>query len=961
MPENHEEEDALPRIKPHHVFIAVLIAAGYALNTQSQSPARINKPGRPVAGTASIVATQLKTESTVDPLGIDAANPRLSWILAARSTASRGLSQSAYRVLISSSPERLRQTQGDIWDTGKVASSQTFGISYAGPSVRPCTSYYWKVIVWDQDGTPSPWSPAAQWTTGLLNASDWSAHWIAATPDKPDAGQTRENVGELGDYPPPLPIFRRDFRVEKPIRRAIAFVSGIGQYELRINGANVTDSTLNPGWTDYRKTVLYNSWDVTHLLHPGSNALGAMLGNGMYNVDGTKGRYTKFIGSFGQPKMILELRIEYTDGTRATIVTDHSWKTSAGPITYTSIYGGEDYDAQREQAGWDKPGFHDASWTDAHEVSGPGGTLQSQSALMIKVAHVYSADRPTRPRPGTLVYDLGQNFSGWPDIVVHGPRGSTVKLIPGELLDGNGLVTQHSMNADPEHANLFVYTLSGHGIEHWRPRFSYTGFRYVQVEGGALTPSGNKPVIVAMRGDFIHASAPVVGHFTTSNQLFERIHTLIDMAILSNMVSVLTDCPHREKLGWLEQTHLAGTSILYNYDASALYDKMALDMRDAQLPNGMVPAIAPEFVAFVDSNGVSTSFRDSPEWGSASILSPWTEYQLTANQEVLSESYPMMVKYASYLRSRMKNGMLTYGLGDWYDIGPKDPGESQLTEKGMTATATYFECLIALAHIAEILGKPSEAAAFRAEAKDVRDSINAHLLHSDKGQYDRNSQTANAMPLALGIVPDAAKQAVLQSLVDDIHQHQDHVTAGDIGFHYVVRALTDAGRSDVLNAMLLRKDSPSYGYQLEKGATTLTEAWDTNRDNSQNHFMLGHAEEWFYRGLAGIDIDMSRAAPRQIILHPTLVSGTNDASATYESVLGTIASGWSRKGNVVAMNVSIPPGAVATVVIPTADAASIRESSDTLAKAKGITSCDSQAGATTCVVTSGSYRFQFKN
>ncbi len=908
--------------------------------------------------TFTVTATDLKAESMTHPFGIDTRQPQLSWILEARAATGRGLGQTAYRLLVSSSLPKLSHDHGDLWDSGKIASDQTFGIPYQGVPMASGRTYFWKVEVWDRDGHPSPWSAPSQWTTSLLDAGDWKARWIAATHDNPSLVASKEQVTHSGSYPPPLPIFRREFRADKPVKQAIAFVTGLGQYELRINGRSVTTSVLNPGWTNYRKTILYNSYDVTGLIAKGSNVLGVLLGNGMYNVEETKGRYTKFVGSFGQPKLLLQLTLTYADDTVATIVSDNSWKTTAGPIAYSSTYGGEDYDAQREQPGWDRPAFIDRRWDAAIEVASPGGQLIAQVVPPIAIDRVYRARTITHPAPDAIVYDLGHNFAGWPEIRVHGPRGARVTLTCGELLDDKGLVSQHSANASPGNANLFTYTLRGDGIETWHPRFSYWGFRYVQVNGASPADSKSKPVVLSVDGEFLHAAAPVVGHFTTSNLLFTRIHKLIDMAILSNMVSVLTDCPHREKLGWLEQTHLAGSSIFYNYDVSGLYAKMARDMRDSQLPDGLVPAIAPEYVAFVDDNGVSNSFRDSPEWGSASILSPWTAYQFNADRMLLAESFPSMTRYADYLRSKMKDGMLTYGLGDWYDIGPKPPGESQLTQKGLTATATYFEDLKALESIATILDKPVDAANFQTQAESVRESINMHLLHADTGQYDLGSQTANAMPLALSIVPPDQRTSVLQHLADNIEHHQYQVTAGDIGFHYVVRALTDGSRNDILNAMLLRKEPPSYGYQLQRGATTLTEAWDTNPNSSQNHFMLGHAEEWFYRGLAGIDFDMSRSAPARILIRPSLVPGTNDASATYDSVLGTIGSSWSRRGKQIRMDVTIPPGASATVLIPTGNENSIRESGRIPVKDESFKS-SSLHGATSYILGSGHYHFTF--
>ena len=399
---------------------------------------------------------------------------------------------------------------------------------------------------------------------------------------------------------------------------------------------------------------------------------------------------------------------------------------------------------------------------------------------------------------------MGKNSSGWPEILVRGRAGDRVRMLPGELLNPDGSVTQASAGAGPDNPVLFDYTLAG-GEERWHPRFTYYGFRYVQVETIPAKPGGPKPKVLSLQTDFIHDDVAIDGHFTSGVTLLNRIHALIDRAILSNLVSVITDCPTREKLGWLEQTHLAGSSIMNNYGVLKLYEKIADDIAEAQLANGFVPAIAPEYVAFVDANGNSTNFRDSPEWGSASILDPWQAYQFYGDSGILRDHYDSMVQYAGYLRSKLHDGMLNYGLGDWYDIGPRPPGESQLTGKGLTATAIYYQDLTTLAATASLLGNDADAARFGNETAEVRETFNSHLLHADTATYDRGSQTAQAMPLVLGLVPENLRQAVLENLIKDIRAHGNHVTAGDIGFHYVVRALTDNGRSDVLFDMLSRR------------------------------------------------------------------------------------------------------------------------------------------------------------
>ena len=908
-------------------------------------------------GVGRIAPEHLRCEWQVNPLGIDTAAPHFSWTLRSTEPGIRGAKPTAYQIVVDAA---VSHPKGEFeWDSGKISSAQMFHIKYDGKSLISATLYTWKIRVWDGNDLPSAWSVPAKFTTGLLRPDDWKAHWIAAEPDRPSQPQTREGTDVALESTKSLPVFRSEFTSPKKISEALVFVSGLGQYELHINGQNVTRNVLTPGWTSYRKHVFHNTYDVTGLVKHGQNAIGVLLGNGMYDVSEIAGRYTKFTGSFGQPKLILQLHLRYEDGTTSLIVSDKTWRTSPGPILFASIYGGEDYDAREEHVGWDAPGFHDANWLPALEVEGPGGDLLAEKSPAVVVTREYQPASVRTPKPNSSVYDLGQNFSGWPVIRVKGQRGATVKLIPGELLDARGLVTQRSANASPEAEIRFSYTLRGGGEESWHPRFSYTGFRYVQVETTAAPGSlpSALPVVISLSGQFIHAAVDTVGSFATSNVLFGQIHELIDSAILSNMASVLTDCPQREKLGWLEQTYLAGSSIFLNYDAITLYRKMAQDIQDSQLSNGLVPSIAPEFVAFLKDDGTSTDFRDSPEWGSASILSPWTAYQFYGDKSLLAVQYESMSAYAAFLQGKATNHILSYGLGDWYDIGQNAPGYSQLTSKEVTATAIYYQDLVVLSRVAAILDKLQDAQIYASEAVQVKDAFNARLFHVGNSEYDHGSQTANAIPLALGMVPAGYQKAVLEHLVNDIRSHQNHVTAGDIGFHYVVRALTDGGRSDVLYDLLSRTDSPSYGYQITHGATALTEAWDANPDSSQNHFMLGHAEEWFYRGLAGIQFDFDNPNSEQIRIRPVPVGQIESAAASYQSVFGEIRSSWTHRAGGFTLHVTVPTGSMATVEIPATNPASVLESSRPLDMAKGILEHHLSASAIVCVVTSGDYTF----
>ncbi len=886
---------------------------------------------------ANITPIDPQCEYLRNPLGIDDTHPRLSWRLEGPRKA-RGLAQSAYRILVASSLEQLASNKGDLWDSGKVESTQSQHIEYGGKPLASRQRCHWKVCVWDGAGAESRWSAPASWTMGLLNPADWHARWITATgPQWSPQGQN-----------PVLPLLRTSFQVSKPVRRAELSLCGLGFYESRLNGEPMDDAVLEPGWTHYRKSCLYRVHDVTGRIVQGENVLGVMLGNGMYNVPG--GRYVKFTGTFGPPKVIAQLDIEYADGSTACLGSDASWKTAPGPIVFSCIYGGEDYDARKESAGWDRPGFDAGTWTTVRECEGPGGQLTTRSSAPIKVRETFQTAKVTEPRPGLWVYDLGQNFSGWPKLTVKGPAGATVKMITGELLDKDGLVSQRSSGGPV----WFAYTLKGVGTETWHPRFSYSGFRYVQVEGGvpsnAKTAAPELPRIEKLEGLFLYPDTATDGAFACSNPQVNQVHGLILAAIKSNFKSVLTDCPHREKLGWLECAHLLAGCFMNNYDCTRFYGKIARDMREAQLDNGLVPDIAPEYVVF------DGGFRDSPEWGSACVIGPWQAYLRYGDRRILEEQYDTMKRYVAYLGSKSKGHIVSHGLGDWYDIGPRGPGESQLTSMGLTATGVYYQDIEIVRKIAALLGREEDARTYATLGDEVRKAFDAAFFHADKNQYDRNSQTGNAMPLYLGLADPGRRAAVLDNLVNDIRKNGNRVTAGDVGFFYVVQTLLEGGRSDVLYDMLCQTNGPGYLYQIAQNATSLTEAWDTNPTSSQNHCMLGHVEDWFYTGLLGVRGDAP--AFQKIVIRPQPVGDLAWAKGHYDSRQGRIASAWKRDGNTLTMDISIPVNTTATVYVPATSPASVTESGKPAAKARGVTFLRMEGNAAVYAVGSGTYQFK---
>lgn len=695
-----------------------------------------------------------------------------------------------------------------------------------------------------------------------------------------------------------MPQFRREFNVSKKVKSATARVCGLGHFELSINGAKAGDHFLDPGWTDYAKEALYVDFDVTDMIRQGGNTIDVMLGNGFYNIPNE--RYIKLAGSYGQPKLWMSLDIEYAGGRHQKIVTDcENWQVCESPVTFSSIYGGESYDARKEAS---------PEWT--FPVEAPIDiTLKPQDGTEITVRCEVPEKCHFKNAAGDWIYDLGQNFSGIVRLGVKGESGREVQMWPAELIENNDVEQYHS--GYPYH---WDYTLKGcGGDEYWQPRFSFYGFRFVKVIGavplGEDNPDG-LPEVCELTGLHTCVNAPEAGSFECGEDLFNKIHNLIDWAIRSNSQSVLTDCPHREKLGWLEEAHLMQNSIQYRYDMHKMYRKVIDDMETAQWENGCIPTIAPMYVLF------EGGFEDTPEWGSAFIICPWQAYKWYGDISLIKDHYPAMKRFIDYLSSRADNNIVAYGLGDWYDIGPGPVGVSQLTSNGLTATAIYYYDVVLMSKMAGILGINEDVELYSNLAEAIRKSFNEKFYNEEAGFYDRNSQTANAMPLYVGLVEEQHRGKVLQSLVDGIAAGNYALTAGDVGYRFVVQTLQDAGRGDVLYKMNCRSDVPGYGWQLAHGATSLTESWQAFTAVSNNHMMLGHLMEWLYGGLCGITQEPESVAWKNILIKPQVLPEVGHARATLKVGNGMIGSSWKIDGGTLTVDVEIPKGSEARVFVP---------------------------------------------
>lgn len=737
-------------------------------------------------------------------------------------------------------------------------------------------------------------APQPQWIGAI---TDEDAH-IPSNRDYVGTGTV--NAKGKTDWKATAPLSRQSIWLKKEMKlpadvhKAMMKIVGLGFYELSINQQKVTDAVFAPLWSDYDKTIFYNTYDVTALLRKGKNQLTVLLGNGFYNEQG--GRYAKMKVSYGPPTLYCSLEIELKNGRTVCIVSDGSWKYSPSSITFNSIYGGEDEDARIMPF-----------WKPVVIQKKPRGILRQQMAQPVKMMEYFGvksrhqltpqqiakASNAKHPIPaGTFVLDMGQNLAGFPQIKVSGKVGQQVRLYPSETLTAQGTCNQ-KQSGSPYY---LTYTLSGKGeksadgkrIETWHPHFTYYGYRYIQVEGAVMKGDENpdgKPVIEDIQSCFVYNSAAKIGNFECSNPMFNHAYQIIDRAIRSNWQAVWTDCPHREKLGWLEQDWLNGEGLVYNYDCRSMIEQTMQNIADAQHANGAVPTTAPEYIYF--KGKWLDPFAESPEWGGALVALPFLYLQHYGDDRMVKKYAQQMFRYVDYLQSKDSCRILKQGLGDWYDYGKGRSGFSQNTPMPLVATAHYYQWVKLTQKAAAMSGKTAEANRYAILASEILQAFQKEFLHIEKAAssgksssdavvkdavvkdaivkdaiektyYGSGSQASNAIPLALGMVPSQYRKQVLQHLVDDIHAHHDRLTTGDVGNRYLFQALLENGYADLWYKMLAHDDVPGYGFQIKKGMTTLTEQWNPEMGASMNHFMMAHINNHFLPDIVGIRIEQGR-------------------------------------------------------------------------------------------------------
>ncbi len=698
----------------------------------------------------------------------------------------------------------------------------------------------------------------------------------------------------VAPVPAALPLFAQQFTVGKPVTRARLYITGLGIYTATINGHATSRAALEPGNTTYASHVDYATSDVTALLRRGQNTIGVRVGPGIYDTKTYGSRYAKFNARIGPPKMLAQLEIRYADGTTQTLVSDPGWRTTLGATTFSNWYGGEDFDARREPAGWDQPGGDLSQWAGATASTPPSAAtvLTARSGPAVEAVDTLAPQAITQPKPGVYVFDFGTNIAGWQQLRVSGPAGTKITLRPAELVHADGTIDPGSTGS-PIYDD---YTLGGTGVETWHPEFIYHGFQYIQVEGLPTAPTRDTLTAIVLR-----AANTSAGSFTCSNALINGIYRIIDRATQSNMYSVLTDCPTREKLGWMEEDHLVFDTVARNYDIAAYGHDLVRAMADAQLANGLVPDIAPEYTVF------GGGFRDDPNWGSSMVLVPWNLYRTYGDRSLISTYYPNMQRYVDYLGSRASGNLLDYGLGDWATINATTPA-------GVTATYGYFKSVDALRGIAAALGLTDDAARYGQLADAIGQAFNAKYFDAAGHTYATGSQASDALALDMGIVPADQRDAVLGHLVANLQANGYHLNLGEIGLPALFDVLSTAGRHDVIYQIATQTTAPSYGAMLARGATSLTEFWDGQ--GSQNHFMLGAISKWFTGGLAGIGQAAESAGFSDLVIAPAFVGDLTHVLGRYETPYGEVRSEWHRSGASVSLEVAVPVNCTATIRLP---------------------------------------------
>ncbi len=891
---------------------------------------------------AQVSVHNLRCEMLNNPLGIDVQQPRLSWQLASKE---RNIQQVAYEVLVASTPEQLAKGEGDLWNSGKVASDQSIHIDYKGKPLSSRTTCYWKVKAWTNRGETS-WSETAHWSMGL-SPGDWKAKWIGL-----EKGMPWDSITQWSRLS--ARYFRKTFKQQLAVKKATVYVSGLGLYHLYINGKKVGDHELAPAATDYTQSILYNTFDVTGQLQKGNNVVAAVLGNGRYFT--MRQNYKpKKIKAFGYPKLLLQLEIEYTNGTKKSIVTDATWKMTAdGPIRTNNEYDGEEYDANKELTGWNNTGYNDKSWMRPQVLPATGAKLVAQMIEPIKVMQTIKPVRVSQLKPGVFIMDMGQNMVGNLEMRLKATKGQQVQLRFAESLQPNGELYVANLR-DAKVTDRYI--AKGNGVETWRPAFVFHGFRYVEITGYAGTPTVND-----FEGRVIYDDLATTGTFETSNEIVNRIHKNAWWGISGNSKGMPLDCPQRnERMPWLADHAIGSLGESFLFANGNLYAKWLQDIEEAQTAEGSIPDVAPAYWNY---------YSDNMTWPGTYLIIADMLYNQYGDKRAIEKHYASMKKWLAYMQTKyMKDYLVAKDkYGDWC-VPPESPelihskDSLRKTDGTLIASAYYYRMLWYMQKFAGLINKPGDANAFAELGKNIREAFNKRFYNKQKKYYDNNTVTANLLPVYFGITPDSAKQVVFDKIAHKIWvENHGHISTGVIGTQWLMRCLSDYQLPDLAYTLISDTTYPSWGYMVKNGATTIWELWNGNTAkpsmNSQNHVMLlGDLLVWMYENAAGIRSDDKATAFKKIIMQPTPLDGLDFVNASYNSVHGLIKSSWKRSIGRFTWNVTIPANTTALLYIPADDVQLITEGGKPASGVEGLRFVKMEGKKAVFEAGSGEYSF----